>query len=102
MFSAAAVDRVRLNLIRSVVELEVVISHAKETEVIIPEKNKGENIYQVDLVVEVVVVSYPYQSEVMSASACVSGMLTRLSVVPVWIKRRSPVPWLSKSLELLQ
>ena len=51
MFSAAAVDRVRLNLIRSVVELEVVISHAKETEVIIPEKNKGENIYQVDPVV---------------------------------------------------
>ena len=50
-FSAAAVDRVRLNLIRSIVELEVVISHAKETEVIIPEKNKGENIYQVDPVV---------------------------------------------------
>ena len=42
IFSAAAVDQVRLNLIRSVVELEVVISHAKETEVIIPEKNKGE------------------------------------------------------------
>ena len=34
--------------------MEVVISHAKETEVIVPEKNKGENIYQVDLVVEVV------------------------------------------------
>ena len=29
-------------MIRSVVELEVVISHAKETEMIIPEKNKGE------------------------------------------------------------
>ena len=41
----------RLNLIRSIVELEVVISHAKETEVIMPEKNKGENMYQVDPVV---------------------------------------------------
>ena len=43
-----------------------------------------------------------HQSEVMSASACVRGMLTKLSVVPVWIRRRSPVPWLSQSLELLK
>ena len=38
----------------------------------------------------------------MSASACVRGMLTKLSVVPVWIRRRSPVPLLSQSLELLK
>ena len=56
--SALTHSLVRLNLIRSVVELEVVISHAKETEVIVPEKNNDKNIYQVDPgPFEVVVVS---------------------------------------------
>ena len=58
ILSGTVFDQVRLNLIRSVVELEVVISHAKETEVIVPEKNNDKNIYQVDPgPFEVVVVS---------------------------------------------
>ena len=93
----------RENLVRSIIELEVVISHTKETEVIIPEeKHVKWQVYSDSLKKWRWCWSFPHQSEVMSASACVRGMLTKLSVVPLWIRRRSPVPWLSQSLELLK